>query len=426
MLMPNRDRNWRNFLVIARREFLERVRTSWFIAVTVLGPIGMTGLVLLPAWLTARSANEEVKLQVIDRSGRGLGEELGRYIGVLHANFHIELLDAGAETEPLLALIRERRINGYLMVPADVLSGGVVVYRGDNATNLNLQRELFELVNFAVRAIRARDAGLSSQQIVALQTPVMVDAKHTTGAGEETSAIASFIIGYAVMFVLYMGILLYGVNVMRSVVVEKTNRVVELVISATRPRSLMLGKILGVGGVGLLQLSIWLLVGLLLVHFRGSLLGLFGMNDGGFTIPPLGLSDVLLALLFFLLGYFFYASLFAAVGAMVSSDQEAQQAQTPLVLLLIIPAACVQLVGNDPRGTIAQVLTLVPFTSPVLMPMRHLLDAAPPLEVAISVGILVLFTAGAIRFAGRIYRVGILMYGKRPRLGELARWLRYG
>ena len=143
-------------------------------------------------------------------------------------------------------------------------------------------------------------------------------------------------------------------------------------------------------------------------------------------MPTIGGLDVAVILAYFLLGYFFYASLHAAVGAMVSSDQESQQAQTPLVMLLVIPIACFSVITNDPRGLGAQILTTIPFSSPILMPMRYLLGGATPAQLALSLGILALSMAGVVWLAARIYRVGILMYGKRPTLRELARWVRYG
>ncbi len=130
-------------------------------------------------------------------------------------------------------------------------------------------------------------------------------------------------------------------------------------------------------------------------------------------------------LVYFALGYFLYAALYAAIGAMVNSDQDAQQAQTPVVMLLILPVVCVQLVAGNPRGPIAQVLTLIPFSSPILMPMRYLLKGTTPLELALSMAILLVTLLAAVWVAGRIYRIGILMYGKRPSLRELGRWIRY-
>jgi ABC-2 type transport system permease protein len=145
------------------------------------------------------------------------------------------------------------------------------------------------------------------------------------------------------MFVIYMAIVLYAVNVMRSVVQEKTNRVVEIMVAAAKPRALMLGKILGVGAVGLLQIAAWAAMAVVTVTYRDEILGLFGVEGaGGWSLPALGGDAIAVILAYFLLGYFFYASIYAAIGAMVSSDQEAQQAQTPVILLLVVPMMCIQ------------------------------------------------------------------------------------
>jgi ABC-2 type transport system permease protein len=187
----------------------------------------------------------------------------------------------------------------------------------------------------------------------------------------------------------------------------------------------MAGKILGVGAVGLLQLSIWLIMGLVTMKYREGVLGMFGISGGGSALPPLEIDQVLVALVYFIGGYFFYAAMYAAVGAMVSSEQEAQQAQAPVMMLVMIPMLCMQLVANDPRGSTAAVMTLVPFSSPILMPMRYLLGGATLVDVAVSAAILFGSTYIVIRAAAKIYRVGILLYGKRPNLKELIRWLRY-
>ena len=200
---------------------------------------------------------------------------------------------------------------------------------------------------------------------------------------------------------------------------------VEIMIAAAKPRALMLGKIGGVGAVGLLQIVLWAAMAVITMTFRGAILGVFGVEAGSWSVPPLAAVDVAVVLLYFLFGYFFYASIYAAVGAMVSSEQEAQQVQAPIAMLLVIPVLCVQLVAGDPRGGAAQVLTLIPFSSPVLMPMRWLLGGASTADLIASLAILALSTLVTARIAAKIYRVGILMYGKRPGLRELLRWLRY-
>jgi ABC-2 type transport system permease protein len=183
----------------------------------------------------------------------------------------------------------------------------------------------------------------------------------------------------------------------------------------------MLGKILGVGAVGLIQVGFWALVLVLVTTFAGDLFGPVSLE-----LPKIDFGTFVVIVADFVLGYFFYASLYAALGASVSTDQEAQQAQAPIVLLLIIPVACLQLVANDPRGTAAEVLTLIPFTSPFLMPLRQLLDGATPLALGLHFVVLAGSTWMLTQLAARIFRVGILMTGKRASLSEVWRWLRHG
>jgi ABC-2 type transport system permease protein len=416
------------WLVIARREFAERVRTVWFAIVTLLGPIALVGIMVIPACLASSASEEAVIIEVVDRSGSDLLPGLARHAALMGGRFELRPAAPDTGEADLLRHVRDRRVNGFLLIPPDVLGGGAAIYRGDNATNLMVRGRLQLALNEAAKEARARAVGISSDALRELSyPPVELVARHDTGRGEVKSAEASFVAGYAVMFVLYVAILLYAVNVMRSVIQEKTSRVIEIVVSAVKPRTLMLGKVIGVGSVGLLQLTIWSVVSLVLVNYRGDLLALLGIGSGGGAeLPPLDAVDVVVILAYFAAGYFFYAALYAAIGAMVNSDQEGQQLQTPLTLLLVVPVMCVTLVANHPRGGAAQVLTLVPLSSPILMPMRYLLGGATWPELALSLALLLLFTAGAVALAGRIYRVGILMYGKRASLRELARWIRHG
>jgi ABC-2 type transport system permease protein len=412
--------------VIARREFLERVRSKWFIAITLLGPLVMTAIIVVPAWLGARAALETVRIQVVDQSGHNLFPGVVRNAAGFEMPFDFEAVSPDIDEKVLLSRIRDEKINGFLFIPKGVLEGEKAIYRGDNATNIRVGVQLQGALYAAARDARALAAGVDPQIINRFNWPkVELEARHDTGRGHASKAQESFLVGYVVMFVLYVSILIYAVNVMRSVVLEKTSRVIELVVSATRPSSLMFGKVIGVGSVGLLQLSIWAGMALLLFRYRGELLGAFGVEGGDLELPPLALIDVAVILAYFALGYFLYAALYAAIGAMVNSDQDAQQAQTPVVLLLILPVVCVQLVAGNPRGPIAQVLTLIPFSSPILMPMRYLLKGTTPMELALSMAILVASLLGAVWVAGRIYRIGSLMYGTRPSLRELGRWIRY-
>jgi len=402
------------------------VRTGWFIAVTILGPLGMVVLLVVPAWLAVRSGDEKVVIQVIDRTGAGMFDQLVMNAAELRASLDLQQERPEADEALLLQRIRDKRINGFLILPRDLLTGGAATYRGDNATNMRLTFDLTQSLQLAALGIRAHAAGISDETFASLATPaIKVIAVHDTGRGETKSPEASLVAGIAVMFLVYFAILFYAVNVMRGVMQEKASRVVEIIVSAVKPAELMLGKIIGVGAVGLLQFAIWAAIALALVRFRGEVLGLFGIAGASVELPPLDLVDVLVILTDFVLGFFFYASLYAAVGAVVNSDEEGQQLQMPVMMLLLIPVLCFQLVANDPRGGAAQILTMVPFSSPVLMPMRYLLGGATPAELTLSLAILIVSTAVSVVAAGRIYRVGILMVGKRPSLAELARWIRY-
>jgi ABC-2 type transport system permease protein len=410
------------WLVVARREFWERVRTIWFIIVTILGPAGLIAIIVVPAWLEVESAKKESKVTIVDHSGK-VGAQMGAAFALI--NIKADVVDADTPESELLSRIADNDIDGFLMLPDDVMTGGTAVYRGANATNFKIAFTMQQTVTSIVQAVRATEAGIPPEQLMAVLMPVRVETVHTTGSAEGTSGTSAVIVGYIAMMILYMAILLYAVNVMRSVVLEKTSRVVEVLVSSVKPRSLMLGKILGVGAVGLFQLTLWALIALLLLNSRGTVLGWFGVTGTGFPMPDVSALDLGVVLAYFLAGYFFYSALYAAIGAMVNSDQEAQQVQTPVVLLLIIPILCAQLVSGDPRSGAAEILTLIPFSAPVLMPMRYLLDGASLADVAVSLGILIASTALIVLIAARIYRIGILMYGKRPSLRELARWIRY-
>lgn len=419
-----------DWMVIARRELLERVRTWWFVAVTLLGPVAMVAVIVIPAVLAAGSAKEGVRIAIVDQGAPGskVGELLATEMGRI--GWKVEVVPPDTGDAEMLRQIRDDEIDGFLTIPvgADAVPAIPVrvLYQGDNATNQTVVFLTRDLLNTAVLMARFERYGLTQEQLRDVISPPIFEPRHTTGETSGTSGTATFLIGYAVMFILYMAIVLYAVNVMRSVVLEKTNRVVEIMVAAAKPRALMVGKILGVGAVGLIQIAVWAAMGVITMTYRGEILGVFGVEAGSWNVPPIGADAIAVILAYFLLGYFFYASLYAAIGAMVSSDQEAQQAQTPVILLLILPVACVQLVANDPRGPGAEILTMIPFSSPILMPMRYLLDGASGASIAVSLAILTASTWVAAWLAARIYRVGILLYGKRPSLRELARWIKYG
>jgi len=412
----------RNTWVIARRELLERVKSKWFVAITLLGPIFMVALVVVPAIISAKSTSG-ARMDIVDQTGV-LGEPLAKK---LHDDYDwiVNVVPKDTPDQTELDKIRDDKINGFLTIPAGAVVFSNVLYRGDNAASQYVGAYLQKAMTEVVFDARADLVKLTREQRAAMLGDVNVVPMHTTGEAEGSSGLGSFLIAYILAFILYMVITLYGVNVMRSVVQEKTSRVMEFLVAVVKPQSLMSGKILGVGGAALIQLTVWLGIGAITLAYRTEILGAFGIDSGQSPLPPLDFFAVTITLVYFILGYFFYSAMYAAVGAMVSSEQDTQQVQMPVTMLLVIGVMCFQLIASSPRGGAASVMTMVPFWSPMLMPMRFVLGGATLGDVALSLGILLVSTILVVRAAAKIYRVGVLLYGKRPSVRELVRWLRY-
>ncbi len=409
--------------VIAKREFLERVRTKWFVAMTVLGPILMLGLFIVPALLASRGT-KHAKVDIVDATGV-LGAPLVKAFANGDEHWIGTVVPPDTTDQALRDKIRDKKVSGFIRIPADGVHGGEIVYQGDNATNQMVAMTLERTVVGVVIAQRGIEDHLSADQIAALVTPPKIKKLHTNGETEGESGAATFVLGYIIAFILYMMITLYGINVMRSVVTEKTSRVVELMAAATTTRSMMAGKILGVGGAGLAQIALWLIAAGIALAYQSAILSGLGLSSSGAALPELGAGQLAVIGSFFVLGYLFYSSLYAGVGAIVASDQESQQAQMPITMFLVIGMVSMTAITGDPRGPTSAAMTLVPMWSPMLMPLRYLLGGATGAEVGLSLAILAASTYLVSRAAAKIYRVGILMYGKRPGLGELLRWLRH-
>jgi ABC-2 type transport system permease protein len=258
-----------------------------------------------------------------------------------------------------------------------------------------------------------------------------METDQITDRGRGGSSAARIALALAIAFLLYITIVLHGQSVLRGVLEEKQSRVAEVVLSSVRADVLLAGKVLGVGAVGLTQTVIWIAGTALVSAYLAPSLprGPSGVSGADATAAmsafdlPVGI--VLLFVLFFLLGYIFYSALFAAVGAMVNDEREAQQALQPVIILLVASAIFIQPVAFNPTGTLARVTSILPFSSPIIMPMRMSITSVPPGEIAASILGLIVGCVAAVWVAARIYRVGLLMYGKRPSARELMRWIRY-
>jgi ABC-2 type transport system permease protein len=423
------------FRAVFAREYLERVRTKWFIIATVFGPLLFAALFILPMLLSTRAARSTRlgETVIIDATGTDLGARVATRIAdpqSTEPNTEIRTVPADelAAAESLATQqVMEQAKRGYVVLDARTMSGISARYAGRDASSLPTMERLEGAIRTAVLAQRLEERGMSETQAEELtRMRPQLTSERVTDRGRGGSGMASFIFAFGVAMYLYAAIILYGQNVLRGVMEEKQSRVAEVVLSSVSANTLLAGKVLGVGAVGMTQLLIWTASGVAIYRLRAPLMEQLGREASTtMTLPDVSFGVWVLFLAYFLLGFLLYAALFAAVGAMVGSEQEAQQAAQPVILLIVASIVFMQPVLFDPTSTMAQVTTIIPFMSPILMPMRMSMVPLPLWEMATSLGVLALSCAACIWLAARIYRVGLLMYGKRPTLRELARWVRY-
>ncbi|MFM8782318.1 MAG: ABC transporter permease [Gemmatimonadota bacterium] len=422
---------------VIRREYVERVRSKWFVIVTLFGPLFFGTVMVLPGYLSVRAMREArvANIRIIDATGAGLGARVARRLaptplqGDAQAVAEVDTVapDAVAAAEAaLLGQIQQRTLVGVLTVDATTLQAGTARYMGRNAGSVGEVQAIESAIKQALIWSGMEAAGIATAQADALlRLRVRVSAERVTDEGKGGSGLANTIFGFGVAFLLYFSIVFYGQAILRGVLEEKTTRVAEVIVASVQPDVLLAGKVIGVGSVGLTQQLVWLASGVGFYTQRGRILDLLGMEG----MPPLPMpsieAPVLVALmLFFLLGYTLYASLFAAVGAMVGSQEEAQQAAQPVIMLLVFSIIFAQPVLTNPTSRLAEVMSWIPFSAPIIMPMRMTATPVSWTEITLSLVGVALASAACVWLAARIYRVGLLMYGKRPGLGELLRWIK--
>lgn len=419
---------------IFKREYLERVRTKWFLVSTILAPILFGALFILPVYFAMRSqpSADIASVTILDATGSGLGNRIARELngGLFGDTTRTRVIAvapgalAQAETTATQAVMR-KATKGYLVVDSSTLAARTARYAGSNASSDRDMERLQRVIRNQVMAVRLERAGIDAGQVAALTGgSLKLNAERLTEKGRSGSGQVGSLVAFFVAFVLYMSIFLYGQNVLRGVMEEKQTRVAEVVVSSVSATTLLAGKVLGVGAVGITQLVLSGAASTAFVKARGPIMARLGLPNASFSLPHVDVGVALLLILYFVLGYLFYAALFAAIGSTVSSENEAQQVQLPVTMLLIVSGVCIQPVLMAPESTMSRVLSIVPFSAPIIMPLRLSLVPVSSLEIAASLVSLAVGCYVAIWVAARIYRTGLLMYGKRPTLGEMARWVR--
>jgi ABC-2 type transport system permease protein len=408
-------------LVVARREYLERVRSKAFIVATVLGPILLTAITIVPALVASRSG-EPLRMAVLDDSG-SLGptveEALARREREGTRSFVVESAGEGPREERekrLKEAVRSQKLDGYLHLPADVLEKGSAVYYGRNVSNAVALRALETTVSDTLVGRRLADAGLDTTRIRALTRKIDLTTIRVTAAGEREDRGATMIFSIVLLMILYTTVLMWGQAVMTGVIEEKTSRVVEVIASSVSSVKFLAGKLLGVGAAGLTQFLVW--SGSIFFASLGA--AAYAPRERLPEVTPLVLASFVV---FFLLGYALYSSLFAAVGACVNTTQEAQSLAFPVFMPLVFAVTLFPIVLQTPDGRLATVLSLVPPFTPILMFLRITILTPPAWQIVLGVFLTAATVAGIVFVAARIYRVGILMYGKRPTFPEILKWV---
>jgi ABC-2 type transport system permease protein len=428
---------------VARREYLAGVRTKAFWISTVLLPVAMLAMLVLPSLLLLKT-RATLRLAVVDATGR-IGARLASELGASEdaaaraatpvadrraetARFAVELraagADAAAQRDALDREVLDGAIDAWIWLGDEVIAGGKVPYHAESVSNFVTQSELGRALTQAVSSARLEGAGIDPAAVAKLTEQVDLETVKVSAEGARKEAgMAGFALAYFLFFLLYMVTLLYGQQVMNGVLEEKSSRIVEVVLATVRPFELMAGKLFGIAAVGLTQLAIWL-VALVVLTAPGVAGSLASLPDS-MSLPTVSAAVVVHFLGHFVLGFLVFASLYAAVGAASNDVKEAQQLAAPLVVLIVLPAVLMISVINDPDSTMAVAVSLVPFFTPLLMLLRIVVKTPPAWQIAAGYVLTSAFVVFLLWVCGRIYRVGILMHGKRPTVAELGRWLRY-
>jgi ABC-2 type transport system permease protein len=441
----------RKLFAVFKREYLQTVRKKSFIILTVSLPFLMAALMVIPSLLIAKSFAEK-RIAVLDGTGKlrdafepnklaasiaqGAPKQMRKIVGrrgnlpgLVRAEYAAVGEDTRSAAAPYLArltdakLPEDRKLDGVLLIPADVLTnaGAKLTYYSRSATDLISQQEIARAATDALARLRLSERGIEPAVIEDVLRRTPVEAIQVSRTGEEKKGgELNFLVGFVFAALLFIPMLVYGVEIMRGIVQEKTDRIVEILISSLSPVQLLGGKVLGLAAVGLTQVSVWMFMGGTVAGLAGGMAAASGLHLGQF----LRLSIVPYFFIFYLLGYMIYVCVYAVGGAISNSEKEAQQATTPAMLIIMVPWFLLAPILMNPESRMATVLSMIPLFTPITMFVRVLVSEPPFWQVGVSI----VLTIGTIFLlfwaAAKIFRVGILSYGKRPTIPELWRWMK--
>ncbi|HZL27571.1 MAG TPA: ABC transporter permease [Acidobacteriaceae bacterium] len=405
-----------NVWLIAKREYMERIRAKSFLIMTILIPLLMGGILGGAALINGRSGSLKHIAVVTDNPqfatdfGTELSDKNQSKVGV----------DVYPSSKPgILTTLEEQlkakdsTLDGYLVVVPPAASGARETFQWQPRSKADVigRSRVADAVGATLTREKLIHSGMGAKEVEALLQPVHLDSP-----GKKDASAAAFGSAYGMFFLMYFVILFYGMNVARSIIEEKTSRVFEVLLATIRPEEMLAGKVIGVGAVGLTQVGIWIAVALGVIQLK--------LVGSDIHIFP-SLSQTIFFLVFFLLGYLLYSSVAAALGAITNSEQELQQMNIFLMLPLIACSVVIFTIVTNPETMLAKAFSFFPFCTPLIMYTRIVVGKPTPFAIGFSIVELVVTIAIVLWIASRIYRVGILMYGKKPNLPEILRWLKY-
>lgn len=431
--------------IIAGREFNERVRKKSFIITTILMPVFFVGLIVVMALMMNFQQEEEKQITVLDKSGM-VAPKLQNSGDLIFSTSESSFEELTAE--------KQDNLYGILVIGENVIENpkNVQFYTYESST-INIEKSITDQIENILEEEKLKSYNIENlpQILAEIETPVSMQVSQITETGE-TKAVSNMVniaIAYLFGLMIYMVVFLYGNMVMQGVIEEKSNKVLEVMVSSVKPFQLMMGKILGIAAVAVLQFVIWVVFivgvgGALMNVFAGDMIEAAAAMQSGMPMDMTNMAmDADMAsvintitdpgylirifggfLIFFIGGYLLYSAMFAAVGSAVDNEKDTQNLQLPISIPLILALVVMVNAMQDPNGQLAFWFSMIPFTSPVVM-MARLPYGVPDWQLWLSIALLFITFVGMVWLAGKIYRVGIFMYGKKPTLKELIKWSRY-
>lgn len=427
--------NYNKLWLIVKREFITRIRSKVFIFTTLLAPLGIILIFAIPVIIQHITSDRDRELIIIDQTSE-IAHELTAMEGSRYRD------GSDHDEDHWRSQLTSGEIDGYILLPENLLDDSSVnpSFYHDGAAGFTLIQNIRDELNNRIRDTRLERVEATEEIKAILDDRRSLTTRTITEEGEEgEDTSAMFFIGLFMGFIIYIAMFIYGAMILRGVIEEKSNRVVELIASCVKPFELLLGKVLGVGALGLTQFIIWGLMIFGFMTLAAPIALLFieqpemteaaaagaPQEDMPFSFPTISPWLIVGFVGFFLLGYLIYSSVYAAIGSAIENESDSQQLQMPILILIIIPILLVNNVGNDPSSTLAIVASIIPFFAPILMPVRMAIVSVPFWQVALAVILMIATFFIMIWLSSKIYRVGILMYGKKAGFREIAKWIRY-